>query len=346
MWASLSCGDIKPLLLGFINVSRWNLPGVGRIYGGMQFAEGGILLPIPSMEAEMSSFLERLQNGDVLVADGATGTNLQKVGLKAGMHPEAWVMEQPEKILALESAFVDAGSDIILTCTFGGTRLRLKDTPYAERVAEVNHKAVELAQQAASKRTGVLVAGSMGPVGGLMKPYGPLTVEEVLAAYSEQAKALVEAGVDLLVIETQFALEEAKAALDAARQAGGLPVVVSFSYDRGTRTMMGVKPEQVVKTFQPLGVAAIGANCGTSLENMEAIVREYAAAQPELVIWAKPNAGMPELDEQGETVFKVIPEEMAAFALRNIQVGACIVGGCCGSTPAHVAAIAKAVAER
>jgi len=291
----------------------------------------------------MASFLERLQNGDVLVADGATGTNLQKVGLKAGMHPEAWVLEQPEKILTLESAFVEAGSDIILTCTFGGTRLRMKDTPYAEHVAEINHKAVKLARQAAAKRTGVLVAGSMGPVGGLMKPYGPLAAEEVFSAYAEQAKALTEAGVDLLVIETQFAVEEAKAALEAARQAGDLPVVVSFSYDRGTRTMMGVKPEQVVKTFQPLGVAAIGANCGTSLENMEAIVKEYAVAHPGLVIWAKPNAGMPELDEQGETVFKVTPDEMAAFALRNIQAGARIVGGCCGSTPEHVAAIARAV---
>jgi 5-methyltetrahydrofolate--homocysteine methyltransferase len=177
-----------------------------------------------------------------------------------------------------------------------------------------------------------------------MKPYGPLTFDEVRAAYTEQAQALTEVGVDLLVIETQFALEEARAALEAAQQAGDLPVVVSFSYDRGTRTMMGVKPEQVVKTFQPLGVAAIGANCGTSLENMETIVKTYAAAHPGLIIWAKPNAGMPELDEDGETVFKVTPDEMGAYALRNIQAGAHIVGGCCGSTPEHVAAIAKAVA--
>jgi len=296
-------------------------------------------------EVKMASFLERLQAGEILVADGATGTNLQKVGLKAGMHPEVWVLEQPEKILALESAFVDAGSNIILTCTFGGTRLRFKDTPYADRITEINHKAVELAQKAASKRTGVLVAGSMGPVGGLMKPFGPLAVEDVRAAYAEQAQALTKAGVDLLVIETQFALEEAQAALDAVQEAGDQPVVVSFSYDRGTRTMMGVKPEQVVKTFQPLGAAAIGANCGTSLENMETIVKAYATVHPGLVIWAKPNAGMPELNEEGETVFKVTPDEMGAYALRNIETGARIVGGCCGSTPEHVAAIAKAVAE-
>jgi len=329
------------------------------------------------------TFLQRLQAGETLVADGATGTNLQKVGLKAGLPPEAWVMEQPEKILALEKAFVEAGSDIILTCTFGGTRLRLKDSPYAGRVAEVNRRAVETARRATQSQPGTLVAGSMGPVGGLLKPYGPLTVDEVREAYAEQAQALTGAGVDLLVIETQFSLEEAKAALEAARQAGDLPVVVSFSYDRGTRTrmvaqsatnmvaqsatkvvaqsatkvvaqsatnmvaqsatMMGVKPSQVVQTFQPLGVAAIGANCGTTLENMEAIVKECSAMAAGLVIWAKPNAGLPALGDDGAATYNVTSEQMGEFANRYVQAGARIVGGCCGSTPAHVAAIARAV---
>lgn len=287
------------------------------------------------------SFLDLLESGKILVSDGATGTNLQKVGLTAGVSPETWVMDQPQKILDLESAFVRAGSDIILTCTFGGTRLRLKDGNYANKVAEVNHKAVELARQATFERSDVLVGGSMGPVGGLIKPYGPLTVEEVAAAYSEQAIALTEAGVDLLVIETQFSLEEALAAFNAARQAGDLPIVVSFSYDRGLRTMMGVKPAQVVNTFLPLGVAAIGANCGTSLENMELIVKEYATLAPDLPIWAKPNAGMPELNNTGETIFKVTPQEMGAATQRNIKSGTRIVGGCCGNTPEHVAEIAK-----
>jgi 5-methyltetrahydrofolate--homocysteine methyltransferase len=288
-------------------------------------------------------FLDRLASGKTLVSDGATGTNLQKVGLKPGMSPEVWVMEQPEKILELETAFVRAGSDIILTCTFGGTCLRLKDGDYAGRVAEVNQTAVELARKAASQGSGVLVAGSMGPVGGLIKPYGPLTLEEVTAAYLEQARALTEAGVDLLVIETQFSLEEAQAALAAARQAGDVPVVVSFSYDRGTRTMMGVKPSQVIKAFQPLGVAAIGANCGTTLENMEAIVKEYHDLVADLPIWAKPNVGMPELNARGETVFNITPQEMGEAALRNIAAGAGIVGGCCGSTPEHIARIVQSV---
>lgn len=286
-------------------------------------------------------FIDRLNSKKILVSDGATGTNLQKVGLTAGMSPEVWVMEQPQKILDLERAFVRAGSDIILTCTFGGTRLRLKDGDYANKVAEVNHKAVELARQASSDRSDVLIAGSMGPVGGLIKPYGPLTVEEVTSAYFEQAVALTEAGVDLLVIETQFSLDEALAAFSAARKAGNLPIVVSFSYDRGLRTMMGIKPTQVVDTFQPLGVAAIGANCGTSLENMELIVKEYATLAPDLPIWAKPNAGMPELNDAGETIFKITPQEMGAATQRNIEGGARIVGGCCGNTPEHLAEIAR-----
>lgn len=291
----------------------------------------------------MADFIERLQKGEILIADGATGTNLQKMGLAPGQPPEAWVLEQPEKILSLAERFVDAGADIILTCTFGGTRLRLRESPLAERVAEINRRAAELARKAASKRTGVLVGGSLGPTGLLMKPYGPATPEEVAASYEEQAKALTEAGADLLVIETMFALEEAQAALEGARRVSSLPIVVSFSYDRGVRTMMGVKPAQVAAKFPPLGANVIGANCGTTLENMETIIKEYRAAAPEAILWAKPNAGLPEMGEDNQAVYKVTPEEMGAFAKKYVEAGARIVGGCCGSTPEHVAGIARAV---
>src|SRR5512136_2905693 len=289
-----------------------------------------------------NSFLARLQAGEVLVADGATGTNLQSVGLPPGTPPEEWVFDQPDQILALQRSFVEAGSDLILTCTFGGTRLRLKESKYADRAAELNRRAVELAREAAGDRA--LIGGSMGPLGSLLKPFGPVEYAEAVAAYAEQAQALSGDGVDVLVIETHFALEEAQAAVEGARQASPLPLVVSFSYDRGVRTMMGVKPAQVPEKFKPLAVTAIGANCGTTLENMEKIVQEYAAAKSGLFLWAKPNAGLPSVDPAtGRSVYSVTPEQMGEFAKRYVTIGARIVGGCCGSTPAHVRAIAQAV---
>ena len=291
----------------------------------------------------MAGFLERLQAEKILVSDGATGTNLQNVGLIGGIIPEGWVLEQPEKILNLESAFVEAGSDIILTCTFGGTKLRLRESPLGQRVEEINRRAAEIAREAAKKHPGTLVAGSMGPTGLLIKPYGPASSEEVADTYEEQARGLVAGGVDLLVIETMFAINEAQAALEGVRRVTDLPVIVSFSYDRGTRTMMGVKPSDVVKTFKPLGVTAIGANCGTTLENMELILKEYISSDPDAVYWIKPNAGLPELGENNEAVYKITPAAMAEHAEKFLAAGARIVGGCCGSTPEHVAAIANMV---
>jgi len=292
----------------------------------------------------MNPFLEKLNAGQILVADGATGTNLQKMGLQPGIAPEDLILDNPDLLLALSRSFVQAGSDIILTCTFGGTRLRMKESRYIDRVAEVNKRAVALARQAAEERPGVMVAGSIGPSGQMLKPYGALTPEEAREAFAEQAGALVEGGVDLLVIETMFALEEALLAFEAARAATpDLPIVVSFSYEKKGRTMMGVRPAQVMKTFAEMGAAMVGANCGASLEEMEAVVREYAAAQPGFPIWAKPNAGLPRVDENKQTVYDLLPEEMGQATLRNIEAGARVVGGCCGTSPEHLAAIVRAV---
>ena len=290
----------------------------------------------------MNKFLERLNSGEILVADGATGTNLQKVGLVGGMHTEDWVLDHPEKILDLEKVFVAAGSDIILTCTFGGTFPRMKGAKHADEVERINKRAVELAREAASMRDGVLVAGSIGPIGQLLKPYGPLAYEDAVAAFTQQARSLAEGGVDLIVLETHFALEEVNAAFEGTRSVTDLPIVVSFSYDRGMRTMMGVKPTDVMKKYKAMGAALIGANCGTTLENMEAILKEYAAAESGFPLWAKPNAGMPRLEGE-QTVYDVTPDEMAEYAKKYVALGACVVGGCCGSTPEHVAAIAKAL---
>jgi len=290
----------------------------------------------------MNKFLESMQSGKTLVADGATGTNLHKMGLQPGVAPENLVFDQPELLLKLESAFTAAGADIILTCTFGGTRLRMKESKYAQRVTEVNKRAAELARQAASTRTGILVAGSIGPTGLLMKPYGPLTPDEAGAAFTEQVQGLVAGGVDLLVIETMFAYDEADAAFKAARTITDLPIVVSFSYDRGVRTMMGVKPAEMIKRYKEMGAAMVGANCGTSLENMEKVGQEYKAAEPGFPLWIKPNAGLPHVLD-GDTVYDVLPGQMAEFAVKYRELGACVVGGCCGNTPEHIAAIAKVI---
>ncbi len=292
----------------------------------------------------MNKFLERLNTGEILVADGATGSNLQKMGLKPGRPPEDLIIDGPDTLIKLARSFSEAGSDIILTCTFGGTRLRMKDSKYQDRTPEVNMRAVELVRKAAAGRSDVLVAGSMGPVGALVKPYGPLEEEDVRATFAEQAKALADGGADLLLIETMFAFEETTPAFEGARSATDLPIVVSFSYDRGTRSMMGVKPKDVLKKYMELGATMVGANCGTTLDNMELVVKEYSETVPHFPLWVKPNAGIPRMDiETEQGIYDMTPEDMANFSKKYVALGARVVGGCCGNTPEHVAAIVKAI---
>ncbi len=289
------------------------------------------------------TFLDRLQSGTPLVADGATGTNLQAAGLPPGAQAEAWVFEEPERILAHHRTFVDAGADIILTNSFRSNRLSLHTSPYADRVGDLNRQAAALARQAAEGvGRDVFVGGSMGPTGQLLEPLGVLTPAEVVSVYAEQAAALTEGGVDLLVLETFYALDEAQAAIEGVQQASALPLLCSFSYDRGVRTMMGVGPAQMAATVAPLGVVALGANCGSTPEAMEQVVQELASQGTGLPLWAKPNAGQPEGTPPRYTL---TPEAMATFALRYLKAGAQIIGGCCGTTPAHLEAIARAVKE-
>jgi methionine synthase I (cobalamin-dependent) len=288
-----------------------------------------------------TGFIDRLSAGEILVADGATGTSYQQMGMGIGIAPEEWVFDQPEKVLSLHAAFINAGADIILTDTFGGTSLRLRESPLVGRTYELNRQAATLARQAAAGRAGVLVAGSMGPTGMLMEPLGELTPAAAADAYREQAAALSDGGVDLLLMETFFALDEALAAIDGIRGASAVPLVVSFSFDRGTRTMMGVSPTTMVEAIGPLGVAAIGANCGRSLADMERVVAELAALNADVPLWIKPNAGLPRM--VGEVArYDTGPDEMAEYARRFIEAGADVVGGCCGSSPDHIGAIATA----
>ena len=288
----------------------------------------------------MPSFADLLAARGVLLADGATGTNYQTMGIEPGVAPEEWVFDAPEKVKELHRRFADAGSDLVLTCTFGATSLRVADGPLAGRAVEVNIRAAELAREAVGGER--LVAGSLGPTGQLVEPYGLLTHDAAVEAYAEQARALADGGVDLLVLETFFALEEALWAIEGVQSVSDLPLVASFSFDQGTRTMMGVGASDVVAAVEPLGVAALGANCGRSLADMDSVVGEFLAAAPHVPLWVKPNAGVPRIVGD-EVIYEAGPEDLAEHVHGYADRGARIVGGCCGSTPEHVAAIARAL---
>jgi 5-methyltetrahydrofolate--homocysteine methyltransferase len=290
--------------------------------------------------AQTTSFVDLLAERGVLLADGATGTNYQAMGIEPGLAPEEWLFDAPDKVVELHRAFVEAGSDIVLTCTFGATPLRLADGPLIGRAREVNLRAAGLARTGAGNDR--LVAGSLGPTGLLIEPYGLLTRDACVEAFAEQASALADGGVDLLVLETIFAVEEAVWAVEGVQSATDLPLVVSFSFDMGTRTMMGLSPTDAVAAVAPLGVAAVGTNCGRSLEDADLVVTEMLAAAGDIPVWVKPNAGVPKI-VGAEVVYEAGPELLAEHAVRYVEQGARIVGGCCGSTPAHVAAVARAL---
>ena len=287
------------------------------------------------------TFLSQIYNGDQLVADGATGTNLIARGLPVGVTAETWVLEQPGKIIQLHKDFISAGADIILTCTFGASSIRLKGSVLEGKSNEINQRAVDLAREAA-KASQTYVAGSIGPLGQLLKPLGPLSVDEVFESYAAQARSLTKAGVDLLVIETQFDMGEIKAAIQGTRSVSGLPLVVSLSYDRGRRTMMGVSPSQAGKDLEALPVDVIGINCGRSLdENLQNLVELRKITKKP--IWFKPNAGLPQLDGHGVTVYETTPVIMGSQVQAWIDAGAQIVGGCCGTSPNHLKEISKSI---
>ncbi|MGD9100592.1 MAG: homocysteine S-methyltransferase family protein [Anaerolineae bacterium] len=286
------------------------------------------------------NILDRLASGRALVADGATGTMLQAVGLPVGTPPEAWVLERPEEIVKLHRAYIEAGSDIVLTTTFGGTRPRLDAARLEAPVAEISCRAAELARQAAGDD--IYVAGDIGPTGEMMKPLGALTFESALEFFAEQAQALAEGGADLVLVETMSDLDEARAAVSGAKQACDLPVFCTFSFDTHGRTNMGVKPAQAAQALAELGVAAMGGNCGNAPEELLDILPLMRQAAPGIPLVAKPNAGIPRV-VQRQVVYDATPERMAELAVRFVEVGAVVVGACCGSSPEHIAAIAAAV---
>ena len=308
----------------------------------------GISIPMLTMPTQFmwdtmtnsDRFLKKLRTGEPLLADGATGTALQNQGLETGRIPETWLFERPERIRALHQSYIDAGSDIILTCSFGGTRYRLEGDGLADRVVEVNRRAAELARQVAGDR--VFVAGDMGPTGQLLAPLGTMSYEEAADAYAEQASGLAAGGVDFLLIETMSDLDEARAAIEGVRRATHLPVVCTFSFDTHGRTMMGIRPAQVAREIGPL-VEGIGANCGRDPGEYPSLLATMVDALRETslngtILWAKPNAGLPHV-QGDEVIYDASPEYMGQIALELVEAGAQVIGGCCGTTPVHVRAM-------
>ncbi len=292
---------------------------------------------------EPSPITLQLAQKRVLVADGAAGTMLQQMGLAPGNAPDAWNLSHPDAVRILHKRYYEAGADIVYTNTFGGTRIRLEREGLGTHVREINRAGAEIARSVATEFASRLVFGDVGPTGALLAPLGPLSYEAAVAAYAEQTAALAEGGVDALVIETMSDLTEARAAVEGARAATDLPILVTLSFDTKGRTMFGVKPEHAVKVLAALNVDVIGANCGRTLgETLEAVTRMRTSA-PEAMLMAKPNAGLPHTD--GDSFcYDVTPELMADYAVRFVlETGVRIFGGCCGSTPEHIRAIATAL---
>ncbi|WP_340110261.1 betaine--homocysteine S-methyltransferase [Pikeienuella sp. HZG-20] len=285
-----------------------------------------------------------LESRPWLMADGATGTNLFAMGLEAGEAPELWCVDKPDRIRALHQGFVDAGSDIILTNSFGGTRARLKLHNAEARAAELNRVAAELAR-ACADRAGrpVIVAGSMGPTGELLEPVGTLTHAAAVEMFEEQARGLIEGGADVLWAETIYSEEEMRAVSEAAANVGA-PFCATMSFDSAGRTMMGVTSTgyaDMARTL-PAPPIAFGANCGVGAPDLVRTLLGLSKAAPDAVLIAKANAGVPSY-QNGIIVYSGTPETMADYALLARDAGARIIGGCCGTKPEHLVAMRRAL---
>lgn len=265
------------------------------------------------------------------------GTELFARGLTAGDPPEAWNVDMPDTITSVHAGYIDAGSDIILTNSFGGTAFRLKLHRLDDQVHELNRAAARVARNAAdSASKNVVVAGSMGPTGELLVPMGEMTPETCSAAFAEQAAGLTDGGVDILWIETMSSLDELEAAVEGARRTSDLPIAATMSFDTAGRTMMGVTGEAAAERMTALGLAAIGANCGNNIAETEAAVRQIVTCAGDTPVIVKANAGVPEF-RGNELRYSGSPEVMGAHVQRMIDAGVSIIGGCCGTSTEHLA---------
>lgn len=291
------------------------------------------------------TFLEVIKE-QILICDGAMGTMLIEKGLKPGECAEEWNINYPEKVKEIHSAYLDAGCDIILTNTFGGNRFKLKAFGRERIVEEVNFSGARLAKDVASEKC--FVGASIGPSGRFLKPYGDLDIKELIDSFSEQIEAVYKGGVDFICIETMSDLQEAKAAITAAKTTCNIPVVTSMTFQkgkRGFRTLMGISPTIAATELIDSGADVIGSNCGNGVDEMIEIISEMKSAVKNYLFITEPNAGIPELID-GRVVYRETPPEMAnkIKALSDINVN--IIGGCCGTTPEHMKEISRKIKNR
>ncbi len=293
----------------------------------------------------MTLLQDWLSSGKPILLDGAMGTMLMAAGLESGDSPEEWNVLYPERVQKIHQAYVEAGSQIFLTNSFGGTSFRLAMHNLGEQTIELNTAAGKIARQVADAADReVLVAGSIGPSGQLFEPMGTLTPETAIQAFREQAAGLAEGGVDLFWIETMSDLDEVRAAVAGIREVSDLPITATMSFDTHGHTMMGVSPARAASELGQLDLIALGANCGTGSDELIEAIKAMRAEAPKATLIAKANAGIPRV-EGTEVVYNGSPEVMAAYAKAVYQAGAQLIGGCCGNTPAHVQAMADALKD-
>ncbi len=292
-------------------------------------------------QVKAMTILERLAAGDLLISDGATGTYLQQHGLEPGGCPEEFNASHPDVVEGMAKAYFDAGSDMVLTNTFGGSRFMQKKYGYESRVSEFNRLAAEQAKSQAPDSNHYAV-GSIGPTGEFLEPLGAVSDSEMYDSMTEQITALVEGGADAILLETQMAIEEAIIGVKAAKDNTDLPVIATMVFDKGPRgffTMMGVTPEQAVTGLRGAGADIVGANCGNGIDVMLELAQEMRAVDDGYML-VHSNAGIPDL-VKGEVVYNESPEFMAERFKQLTDLGINIVGGCCGTGPDHIRALSK-----
>ena len=283
-------------------------------------------------QSDFSALVER----GVVLLDGATGSQLRAKGMPVGVSTELWIYEHPEAILALQRAYVDAGSDIVYAPTFSANRVGLGLHGLENRLAELNAGLVKLSKQAAGGRA--LVAGDFSTTGKPLEPVGTMSYQGLLDIYREQIEVVVAAGADLLGAETMLTVDECACFVEAARSVCDLPVMCTLTVEADGHLLFGGNVVEAVETLQALGVSAVGLNCSVGPDQLEAVVASMKAVAAVPVI-AKPNAGLPVMDEQGRAHYDMMPAQFAASMRKLVDAGARIIGGCCGTGPEYIAAL-------